>query len=220
MKNQFAKRKIVSLFAIAAISLIIPSISGNQARAQYQDPVVELQTTKGNIYIRVYRGLVPRTARNFIDLVNRGFYAGTIFHRIENWCVQGGSPPGNPNGNFVDPQTGNIRNVPLEINRKLSHSQPGVVAMARGPNPHSASCQFYILKRPMRQLDGKYAIFGVVLQGINVVQNMQPGDRILSAQVVQTNRQAPTSQPQRTQPTRMGPVKEFVPPKEIPDSGF
>lgn len=210
--------KTFTWIAIVAISAMFLSTS-TPVSGQYHDPVVELKTTKGNIYIRVYRGLVPRTSRNFIDLVNRGFYAGTIFHRIENWCVQGGSPNGNPNANFVDPQTGNIRFIPLEINRKLSHSSAGIVAMARNNNPNSASCQFYILKRPMRQLDGRYAIFGRVLQGLNVVQNIRRGDRILSAKIVQSNRRAPGKK-QTIQRTRTGPVKKFDPPENIPDSGF
>ena len=210
------KQLTLLLSAFVLICLALPG----QANAQYNDPVVELQTTKGNIYIRVYRGLVPRTATNFLDLVNRGFYSGTVFHRIESWCIQGGSPGGNPNGNFVDPQTGNVRYIPLEINRRLSHGSPGVVAMARSSNPNSASCQFYILKQPMRQLDGQYAIFGKVLQGASAVMNMRRGDQILNARIVQSQRSQPTNQGSGQKRTKLGPVQKFDPPTDIPDSGF
>lgn len=149
------------------------------------DPVVRLDTTKGPIYIRVFRQMVPRTSANFLDLVSRGFYDGKIFHRIETWCIQGGDPNGNGTGVFVDPDSGGPRYIPLEINRNLSHNGPGVVAMARGNNRNSASCQFYITKSGMRQLDGNYAIFGRVVNGMNAVYAIRRGDRISSAEIAE-----------------------------------
>lgn len=208
---------------IAALILLFSLCFPGQVKAQGNDPVVELQTTKGKIYIRVFRGLVPRTSMNFLDLVSRGFYNGTVFHRIESWCVQGGSPNGNPHANFIDPQTGRARFIPLEINRSLAHSSAGVVAMARTSNPNSASCQFYILKKPMRQLDGQYAIFGRVLQGINAVQSMRRGDRIISARIIQSNHRTSggnSSGGRRSTTKPRGPVQQFKPPTDIPDSGF
>lgn len=154
------------------------------ADAQRSDPVVCLQTTKGPIYIQVYLSRAPYTSRNFLDLVNRGFYNGLSFHRVESWCVQGGDPNGNGTGNFVDPQTGAPRYIRRELGGGLSHRAPGVVAMARGKHPDSASCQFYITKRPMPGLDGQYAIFGYVVNGINSVYSIVPGDRIESASIV------------------------------------
>lgn len=151
---------------------------------QANDPIVVLQTTKGPIAIRVYIGMVPNTSRNFLDLVSRGFYNGLGFHRVETWCVQGGDPRGNGTGNFVDPQTGRPRYLNLEINGNLHHNGPGVVAMARSDNPNSASCQFYITKSAVGFLDGKYAIFGGVIDGMRSVFNIRPGDRIMSAQIV------------------------------------
>jgi cyclophilin family peptidyl-prolyl cis-trans isomerase len=153
--------------------------------AQGADPIVSLQTTRGPIVIRVYRSMVPRTANNFLDLVSRGFYNGLTFHRWETWCIQGGDPNGNGSGDFIDPQTGRARYIPLEISPMLHHNAPGVVAMARTDNPNSASCQFYITKSRVPFLDGKYAIFGGVLDGMNVVQSLQRGDQIVSAQIIQ-----------------------------------
>lgn len=147
------------------------------------DPVVCLNTSKGPIYIRIFVNMVPNTAGAFLDLVQRGFYSGSGFHRVENWCIQGGGPGGDPNGVFVH-ESGTTRRLRLEINRNLSHSGPGVVAMARTSDPHSASCQFYITKSQTRFLDGKYAIFGGVVQGMRTVNSIQRGDRIISAEIV------------------------------------
>lgn len=168
------------ILAAALVTCSLPA-----ARAQSSDPVVMLQTTRGNIVIRVYRGLVPYTANNFLDLVSRGFYNGLSFHRVETWCIQGGDPNGNGTGDFVDPQTGQTRYLNLEISPALHHNAAGVVAMARSQNPNSASCQFYITKSPVPQLDRQYAIFGGVLDGINVVRNIGRGDRIISAQIIE-----------------------------------
>lgn len=127
--------------------------------------------------------MVPYTANNFLDLVSRGYYDGKSFHRVEGWVVQGGCPYGNGQGNYTDPDTGRERFLRLEINRNLNHNSAGVVAMARGGNPDSASCQFYILKKPMSQLNGKYAVFGGVVDGLNNIYRISPGDRIISAQI-------------------------------------
>lgn len=168
---------------IVAATLVMCSLPA--AMAQGSDPIVMLQTTRGNIVIRVYRGLVPYTAGNFLDLVSRGFYNGLTFHRIETWCIQGGDPNGNGTGDFVDPQTGQTRYLNLEISPALHHNAAGVVAMARSQNPNSASCQFYITKSPVPQLDRQYAIFGGVVDGINVVRSIGRGDRIISAQIIE-----------------------------------
>ncbi len=201
------------------------------------DPVVELVTTKGKIYIQVFYNLVPRTGANFLDLVDRGAYDGTIFHRIEKWCIQGGDPTGSGRGNFIDPETGKPRFVPLEINRMLRHNRPGVVAMARSNHPDSASCQFYITKQAINQLDNRYAIFGRVLGNLGPVMNMQRGDQIISARIVQApggRRQSQEnsgnsnsssssnsgSSSSQTIPQSGGKGSGYQPIKEIPDSGF
>lgn len=171
-----------------------------QASATAADQVVEMQTTKGPIFMRIFYGLVPYTASNFLDLVEQGFYNGLTFHRVENWCIQGGDPNGNGTGHYIDPNTGQPKFLRLEVNRSLSHNAAGTVAMARSNNPDSASCQFYILKSPMQQLDGKYAIFGRVLNGMQAVYAIRPGDRILSARILPPPG-ANTSQEQNAQPT-------------------
>lgn len=168
--------------------------------AEARDPVVLLSTTKGPIAIRVFAGMVPRTADNFLDLVSRGFYDNKTFHRVEGWLIQGGCPWGNGRGNYVDPETGETRFIPLEINRNLGHGQAGMVAMARSQNPNSASCQFYILKKGMPQLNGQYAVFGMVVGGMETVYRIGIGDRILSAHIDEGQEQGNQQQAQAQAP--------------------
>ena len=172
-----------SLIVLALIFALL--IDRNQSSAQRGDVFVLIETTKGPIILRIYTS-VPNTARNFIDLVQRGYYNGKTFHRVENWLIQGGCPIGNGQGNYVDPQTGQVRQIPLEINRIFGHV-PGAVAMARSNNPNSASCQFYILKKQMPQLNGQYAIFGGVVRGMDTVNRIGIGDRMIRASIIDNN---------------------------------
>ncbi len=160
------------------------SIGAPADAQQGQDQYVLMQTTRGPIMIRVYYSVVPYTAGNFLDLVDRGFYDGLIFHRVEPQLIQGGDPNGNGTGDFIDPESGRRRNIKLQIDRRLSHNQAGMVAMARSSDRDSASCQFYILKRAMPQFDGQYAVFGRVVRGLGSVNAMGRGDRIISARIV------------------------------------
>jgi peptidyl-prolyl cis-trans isomerase B (cyclophilin B) len=150
---------------------------------QGADQTVILETTRGRIVMRVFNSLVPYTAGHFLKLVDSGFYDNLSFHRVENWVVQGGDPNGNGSGNYIDPNTGQPQFLRLECHPRLGHNQAGMVAMARSKNPNSASCQFYILKRPMPQLNGQYAVFGRVISGASAVMSMRPGDRIISASI-------------------------------------
>ncbi len=193
------------------------------------DPVVQVNTTKGTIYIRVFTSGAPRTAQNFLDLVSRGFYNGKTFHRIETWCIQGGSPGGS--GVFIDPATGQPRFIPLETNRNLRHGSPGVVSMARMNDINSGSCQFFITKKPSDFLNGKYAVFGTVVGGMDAVYNMRVGDAITSASIMPPEPVGGGSQSSKGSsgnPSRKssqsgksgGAVPQYRPPAEIPESGF
>jgi peptidyl-prolyl cis-trans isomerase B (cyclophilin B) len=175
---------------VVALALVIAFASNAvgiaalaQSSAPPRDQFVIMKTTKGTIVIRVYYSMVPYTAGNFLNMVNRGFYNGLTFHRVENWVVQGGDPNGDGTGHYVDPATGQPRFLKLEIHPRLNHNHAGVVAMARSASPNSASCQFYFLKRPSPFLNGKYSVFGQVVRGMEVVNSMQIGDRIVDAHI-------------------------------------
>jgi len=227
-------KTLIGKLSICLLTASICSVIHAKETLADEDPVIRLDTTKGPIFIRVFRAAVPNTAGNFLDLVSRGFYSGKIFHRIENWCIQGGDPNGNGSGAFIDPSTGQPRYIPLEINRNFRHSGPGVVAMARSSAPNSASCQFYISKCAMNQLDFKYAIFGRVVGGMDAVMAMRRGDQIQGAYIVQSGSseqsqsggqgsgqsggQSGGQQQQRRRKNE--PLVPYEPPSELPNSGF
>jgi peptidyl-prolyl cis-trans isomerase B (cyclophilin B) len=129
---------------------------------------VTIDTARGQIVMEVYPDLMPITMANFDKLVNAGFYDGIMFHRVEDWVIQGGDPIGNGTG-------GPGWKIRLEINPQLKNVR-GAVAMARSLDPNSAGSQFYILKKDSSWLNGQYAVFGKVVQGMDVVDQVQKGD--------------------------------------------
>jgi len=162
---------------------------------------VELKLKSGTVKIEIDGNSAPLTAGNFADLVKRGLYNGLNFHRVVKeptpFVAQGGDPLGTGTGNFVDPVTSQPRYIPLEIlpdgakqplygeilaptqKPKLQHSK-GAIAMARSQSPNSASCQFYFALDDIYFLDGSYAVFGYVTEGMELVEKIQVGDRIES----------------------------------------
>ena len=185
-----------------------------QAACLQGKAIVEMSTSRGDITIEVDGDAAPLTAGNFVDLVNRGVYDGTMFHRVVKepvpFVVQGGDPQSSDRsipltklgtGSFVDPSSGQARLIPLEIrfngeesprysrvsanpselaDLTLNHER-GAVAMARSQAPDSASAQFYVALRPLPELDGRYAVFGRVTAGLDVVDQIEQGDRITRA---------------------------------------
>lgn len=133
---------------------------------------VVVDTTCGSFTIRLDVKRAPRISASFVSLVRAKFYDRTIFHRIvPGFVIQGGDPKGNGTG---DAGT----TIPLEIAPNLRHDGPGVVAMARSQAPNSASCQFYITLGAAPHLDGGYAVFGKVIEGQKVVDQIVVGDKM------------------------------------------
>jgi len=133
--------------------------------------VATLVTSKGTITFQLRPELAPEHVKNFVDLASSGFYDGTKFHRvIPDFMIQGGDP--NTKGaNTSSWGTGDgPRRLRSEFSPadKASHVR-GAVSMARATDPHSASCQFFIVHADSKFLDGKYSIFGTVLTGMDVV---------------------------------------------------
>jgi len=147
------------------------------------DPLVVMETTKGTIKVRIYKNDAPITSTNYLDLVQRGFYNGLTFHRYEpGFCIQGGDPTGTGTG-------GSGKTIKLEVdksNPKLRHNEAGVLAMARSNNPDSASCQFYFTLGNADFLDGQYAVFGRVEEGIDAVMALRAGDKMTKVSVLET----------------------------------
>ncbi|ERT04414.1 cyclophilin type peptidyl-prolyl cis-trans isomerase/CLD family protein [Lyngbya aestuarii BL J] len=175
---------------------------------------VEIKTSRGEITLVADGYSAPITAGNFVDLVERGFYDDLEFDRAKDaFYLQVGNPPGKEEG-FIDPKTGKERDIPLEILVRgetepiygytleeigryrdqpvLPFSAYGTVALARPePLPNGGSSQiFFFLFEPeltpagLNLLDGRFAAFGYVTQGKEVLENIQQGDRIESAKVI------------------------------------
>jgi cyclophilin family peptidyl-prolyl cis-trans isomerase len=125
--------------------------------------VADIETSMGTMTVELYEEQATNTTSNFIELANRGFYNGLTFHRvIDNFMIQGGDPKSDGTG-------GSGKTIKLETNPELTHVD-GAVAMARSQNPDSASSQFYICDGAQHKLDGQYAVFGRVINGMDVVR--------------------------------------------------
>jgi cyclophilin family peptidyl-prolyl cis-trans isomerase len=114
------------------------------------------------------------------------------FHRvIPGFVIQTGDPTGTGAG-------GSKETIPLEVKNTLSHDTKGMVAMARGADLHSATSQFYITLAPQRTLDGKYAIFGKVISGLDVLDKIEKGDMLYGVRPVAPNAATQEEKPQKT----------------------
>lgn len=158
-----------------------------------------IETEKGTIKIKLFAEDMPVTTKNFVELVNRKFYDGLSFHRVEDWAVQGGDPKGNGTG-------GSDKTIPLEINKNQTWNKEGLVGMARSQDPNSASSQFYIVTRPADWLNGQYALFGEVTEGMDVVKQLKVGDKMKSVRMSQPEGAKPSGPRQRPAPPPMPPT--------------
>lgn len=136
----------------------------NAQDAKKKNPVVVLETTEGIIELELYPNVAPKHVANFLELANKGFYNGVIFHRvIDGFMIQGGDPTGTGMGDSG-------ARIPAEFNDSLHHA--GTLSMARAQDPNSASCQFFICLGPQSFLDHKYTVFGNTIKGYDVVQKI------------------------------------------------
>ncbi|HKL79518.1 MAG TPA: peptidylprolyl isomerase, partial [Mobilitalea sp.] len=136
-----------------------------------QNPIVTIEMINGDmIKIELYPEVAPNTVNNFISLVNKGFYNGLKFHRvIRGFMIQGGDPEGTGMGGCGYSIKGEFAINHFENN--LQHSA-GVISMARSQRPDSAGSQFFIMHKDSPHLDGSYAGFGKVSEGLEVVDKI------------------------------------------------
>lgn len=124
----------------------------------------------GVIKIELYPDVAPNTVKNFVSLVKKGFYDGLIFHRvIPNFMIQGGCPNGNGMGNPGYAIKGEF--LANNIKNDLKHMK-GIISMARSQMPDSAGSQFFIMVDDAPHLDGQYAAFGKVIEGIEIADKI------------------------------------------------
>jgi cyclophilin family peptidyl-prolyl cis-trans isomerase len=137
--------------------------------------IMKLETTMGIIKIKMFTDKAPMTTKHISGLVEKGFYNGIIFHRvIDGFMLQTGDPTGTGRG-------GSGTRIKDEFGPGLKHSKAGIVSMANA-GPNTGDSQFFICLDPQPHLDGKHAIFGEVISGMDVVQKIGktktgPGDR-------------------------------------------
>ena len=131
--------------------------------------VIEMENGK-KIKIELYPDKAPITVENFENLVKEGFYNGLTFHRvISGFMIQGGDPLGTGTGGSKKKIKGEFRSNGVQ--NDIKHVR-GVISMARSANPDSASSQFFIMHKDAPHLDGQYAAFGKVVEGMEVVDEI------------------------------------------------
>jgi peptidyl-prolyl cis-trans isomerase A (cyclophilin A) len=139
------------------------------------NPIAVLDTTMGTIKIELFEDKVPITAGNFKDLANDGFYDGTKFHRISpGFMIQGGDPNSKDNDPSDDGTGGPEYTIDDEFHRDLSNVR-GMISMANS-GPNTGGSQFFILVEDSTGLDNQHAVFGKVIEGMNVVDNISDLD--------------------------------------------
>ena len=132
-----------------------------------------IKTTKGEITMTLFPDVAPKTVSNFATKAMSGYYNGLTFHRVEDWVLQGGDPKGDGTGGG---------DMPTEFNDKPF--SPGAVGVARKGDPKVQNdSQFFIVKTDATWLNGQYTNFGMVTSGMDVVNKMEIGDKILSITV-------------------------------------
>ena len=173
-------RKIVSMLLVLLMQVLLvagcssspktPATPGTPDSTSQQgnskkNSVAKFETSKGDFTVELFEDKAPITTKNFIDLVNKNFYNGLIFHRvIDGFMIQGGDPQGNGTG-------GPGYKIPDEFSPDLKHNAPGVLSMANA-GPNTGGSQFFITLAPTPHLDKKHAVFGKVITGLDVVQTI------------------------------------------------
>ena len=173
--------------------LMVVLITGTSALA---GEIAVIETTLGNIELEFLEDVAPGHTKNFKDLANKGFYDGTIFHRvIPGFMIQGGDP----NSKSEDRSSHGTGGPGYTINAEFSETphDRGVLSMARSQDPNSAGSQFYIVVKDSHFLDGQYTAFGRVINGMDVADKIvdsprdardNPNDRIEMKSVKIVNR--------------------------------
>ena len=155
-----------------------------------KNPIVTFNMKGGDVfYVELYPDVAPNTVNNFISLVNKGFYNGLCFHRvIEGFMIQGGDPKGNGTGGPGYSIRGEFTKNGFKNN--LKHKR-GVISMARSMMPNSAGSQFFIMHADAPHLNGQYAAFGQVIDGMDVIDkiaavNVDYNDKPLRDQIIES----------------------------------
>ncbi len=156
---------LLLLFVIVVAGAYLYSSLGTQSRNR----IAVIDTNMGTMEFELFEDKAPITTKNFIDLAEKGFYDGLIFHRVvKGFVIQGGDPTGTGMG-------GAGYSIPDEIRPELRHNSMGILSMANS-GPNTGSSQFFITLAPATHLDGKHSIFGKLIKGEDVLQAIGSAD--------------------------------------------
>ncbi len=137
-----------------------------------------IQTEKGDITIEFFDNEAPNTVKNFLELAKSRFYDGVSFHRvIPNFVIQGGDPTGTGGG-------GPGYCIPDELGGNPHRHEIGALSMAHA-GPNTGGSQFFIVRQPQPHLDGKHTVFGKVVDGLQVIYDIEQGDKMLKVEVLE-----------------------------------
>ncbi len=149
-----------TIFVLLIMAFFMYACSGGD---KMNNKIAVFETNKGTFKIELFTEKAPITTKNFIDLTNKGFYNGLIFHRvIDGFMIQGGDPEGRGTG-------GPGYTIQDEFHPDLKHDSEGILSMANA-GPNTGGSQFFITLAPASWLDGKHSVFGRVIEGMDVVK--------------------------------------------------
>ena len=158
---------LICLILFLSISGCIEENNNSENHTNEDNPIAFINTTMGVIKVELYQQKVPHTVENFIRYAKDGFYDGLVFHRVvAGLMIQSGGYY--PNGTYKEPTYDPIA---LEIHEDIRHID-GAIGIGPSINDINLTCQFYICVGPQHQLDDKYPIFGVVIDGMEVVRSI------------------------------------------------
>lgn len=163
------KKAFVFLLAVFVLFATGCSAAGmndkDKGAKKMANPIAVFETNHGTFEIELFEDKAPITVKNFIDLAEKGFYDGLIFHRvIDGFMIQGGDPNGMGTG-------GPGYTIPDEFHKDLKHNSEGVLSMANA-GPNTGGSQFFITLAATPWLDGRHSVFGKVVKGMDVVREI------------------------------------------------
>jgi cyclophilin family peptidyl-prolyl cis-trans isomerase len=174
-------RTILVLMIACALPLAAAQTKGKGKKVarDYANTIATLQTDMGDIQIKFFYDKAPKHVENFVDLASKGFYDGTLFHRvIPGFMIQGGDPNTKKAEDPVHPYgTGGNGDNHLKAEFNDTPHKRGIVSMARSADPNSASSQFFIVVKDSGFLDRQYTAFGEVLSGMDVADKIATAPR-------------------------------------------
>lgn len=195
MKSKFIVGGIIAILLIAVLVISTSSkkekkeekllginydIKGNEVKLEKYDtenPVVAMYIENyGSVVMELYPGIAPNTVNNFISLIKSGFYDNNSFHRLmPGFVLQGGDPEGTGTGGPGYTIKGEFSENGFD--NDLKHEK-GIISMARGNDNDSAGSQFFIMLDKSDFLDGKYAAFGKVIDGFDIIEDIEENERV------------------------------------------